>query len=315
MNAIADFLNLILVLLVFVFLGVIIFMALMKKGKIKMRKKETDIDYTYVKRKDVRDYVKFDAIIQTCDYNKKSRAEDGIIVTDNGSRFVAGIVAKGFNFYNASAEAQANTIGGMSKFIEIVKSPIQFRQSTKKVDLNKKIKYYTDRIESLEREISQLEENMFQLIEKRERYAGDAEAQEVYDKQMEMDKRDIASKKWMINECNYLKEYLVIHADDGAMEQYQCYFYEWEFDPILYSASELTRDEIYEMACNELETRGKIYIDSLARCSVTARRMSKKELIAEMRAHNQPLTSRDYPFDDFWDSIEMERMEMMAGGE
>lgn len=317
MQTIIELLNIIVVLLLFVLIGVIVFFSLMKKGKIKMKKSEADIDYTYFKRKDTREYIKFDAIIQSGDYNtgKRSNNEDGVIVLDDGKRFVAGITVKGFNFYNASRAVQEQTMGGMEKFIEVIKSPVQFRQSTRKVDLNEKMRFYLRRIDELKHENYALEEELFLLEQKKKKYSEDESAQLVYSQKIDTIRRNIESKKWMIQECGLLHDYLKVNADMGSMERYQCYMFEWVFDPILYSASEMTREEIYEQACNELENIGNIYIDTLRNCSVTGRRMTKKEIIAEMRAHNQPLTSRDYPFDDFWDNVEAEKEAMGVGVE
>lgn len=302
MGMILDFLNFLLGLTVFVGIALIVVVVLMKKGKIKIRKNESEVDYTQIRRKDSRDYVKFDAIIGANEYTN-TRADDGIIVLDNGRRFVAGIEVKGFNFYNASAESQASTIGGMRKFIDILKSPIQYRQSTKKVDLTEKISYYEHKELLLLEEIDDLQVQLFQVLQKKERYVNDEEAQEIYSENIESIQREITAKNWLLNECRTCHSYLTAQTNIGALERYQCYFYEWVFDPIMYSANDLSREEIYEMAIGELENTGNIYIDSLRNCSVYGHRLSKKEIIGEMRSHNKPLSARDYPFEYFWENI------------
>ena len=300
MGSIVTLMNCIVILLMLVAVGLVVFIYLMKKGKIKMKKNEDEIDYTYIKKKDVKDYIKFDAVIQAKDYMPNSNKEDGVIVLDGHNRFVAGIEVKGFNFYNASVEVQASTIAGMENLIEVFKSPIQFRQSTKKVDLEDKVRYYRHKGELLRDELQELNLEIVRLHQKMERYSGDAEALKLYAEKEEEIKRQIVTKEWQANEAKSLENYITTLVEYGALEYYQCYFFEWIFDPMLYNASELSREEIYQTACNELETVGNIYIDSLRRSSVSGRRMSKRDILEEMRAHNQPLTARDYPFEDFW---------------
>lgn len=300
MGSIVTLMNCIVILLMLVTVALLVFIFLMRKGKIKMKKNEDEIDYTYIKKKDVKDYIKFDAVIQAKDYMPNSNKEDGVIVMDGHNRFVAGIEVKGFNFYNASVEVQASTIAGMENLIEVFKSPIQFRQSTKKVDLEDKVRYYRHKGELLKDDLQELNLEIVRLHQKMERYSGDAEALKLYAEKEEEIKRQIVTKEWQANESKSLENYITTLVEYGALEYYQCYFFEWIFDPMLYNASELSREEIYQTACNELETVGNIYIDSLRRSSVSGRRMSKRDILEEMRAHNQPLTSRDYPFEDFW---------------
>lgn len=302
MGMLVDLVNFILVIVLIVGIVVLAGVFLLKTGKVKIKKNEDEVDYTQIRRKDVRDYVKFDAIIAAKEYDKKTNNEDGVIVLDNGNRFVAGIEVKGFNFYNASRQVQAETIGGMQRFIEVFKSPIQSRQSTKKVDLSEKMKYYEHKAELLNEELEDLKVELFQLIQKKERYTHDEEAQAAYDVSIKATQKKIVAKEWSIRECIACFSYLDASANVGALERYQCYFYEWTYDPMLYSADTLSREEIYANAISELETMGNIYIDSLRACSVYGHRMTKKDLIAEMRAHNQPLTSRDYPFETFWEN-------------
>ena len=119
MGSIVTLMNCIVILLMLVTVALLVFIFLMRKGKIKMKKNEDEIDYTYIKKKDVKDYIKFDAVIQAKDYMPNSNKEDGVIVMDGHNRFVAGIEVKGFNFYNASVEVQASTIAGMENLIEV----------------------------------------------------------------------------------------------------------------------------------------------------------------------------------------------------
>ena len=78
-------------------------------------KENAAVDYSILKRKDSIDYLKFDTI------------DGDMIVTDNGTRFVAAVRCSGFDFYSANFAEKLSVKNAYTNFIGMQKDSFTYR--------------------------------------------------------------------------------------------------------------------------------------------------------------------------------------------
>lgn len=270
-----------------------------KKLSISAAKPEI-IDYSKVKKEDSIEYVKFDDIIsaESCEIGNSKK---GVIVTDGGSRFVAGITVEGFDYDSASRAEQSQCINAMQSFINIINGPITFRQTTKKVDHSKKIsecmKVKNDYIMQLAEAAAEYEDTLVAA----KNYIDDNEAFESFDNTLSGLQKKISVLEMKRDETERMLEFLNMQTNYGETDRQQSYIFEWKFSK-LDLAVELNQEEIYKKAISELHTIGNNMISSLSGTNANARRMTANELMDAFRRHNQPLSGEEYAFEEVYET-------------
>ena len=160
-------------IIIFFFLLVILLIVLggIAYYLLKIRKitsREEQFDYSKFDRRDSVEFVRFEQIINAV--IRGTPTKDGIIVYDDGNRFVAGINVYGFNYFSASAQEQYSSISSMISFLNTIEKDIQYRQSTRAIDLKDNIEQIEEKIEEVNAEIFAIKEELKNMLEVIESY-------------------------------------------------------------------------------------------------------------------------------------------------
>jgi len=135
-----------------------------------------------------------------------------------------------------------------------------------------------------------------------ESYEDEPEIYETVKKQLDAMQREIHSLTWQFKEAvegyNYL---LSLEKTTGKTNRINQMMFSYVFDPAEYS-TELSNEEIYIKAFEELSTKASIYSSALENCGCKTRALTDKEIHDLIRRHNHPLTADDYPIEALYNS-------------
>lgn len=250
---------------------------------IKVKKVATehveDIDYTYFARKDTLEYVKFEDIA-TDPYG------NGMLVMNNGTRFIGIINTGGFDFFNASGSEQLSVMSGMVSFLNLIDKPVTFRQSTKGVDLRDNIKKYKEQLNVVEMDMLTLNDKYESVLSAANK-AGDDEYSVYYEQLVVLQK---AIKAMEFTRVNLTEEIRYMESIQCDPEFEQCWIYDWIYNENEYQ-HKLSKEEIYKKAMQQLNNKGNSMISALSRCNVPAERMTGEEIIELIRRQNNPISA------------------------
>lgn len=252
---------------------------LVKVKKILTNETVSNIDYDNFEKTDTLEYAKFEDIVTNA-YG------EGMIVQDNGTRFVAAIGTGGFDFYNANSGEQLSVMAGMISFINLIDKPIVFRQSTKGVDIREVIKRHEEQLEKVKIDYLTLNDR-FEALKVESEHVDDDNYSVYYNKLKDMKKTLKAldfSRKNLEEEIRYMTYMQGIATFD------QVWMYDWVYNENEYT-HKLTEQEIYEKAMQQLGNKGNSLINALSRCNVPAERLSGEELVELARRHNHPVSA------------------------
>ncbi len=262
----------------------------------KVRAKEELINYDSFERRDSREYVKFDTIVSGGIDGKHH--DMGMIVTNNGTRFVSILSVTGYNFSSASAEERGASMRGYLSFLNTVKEPIQYRQSTKAVDLSERIEVHKNLLKDVSLKILNLDADYKELLAISEQYLNQPDIYNAYATKLEKLQKDITTEAWLKSEIEIEIEYMEsISGQGNDSSRVESYIIDWKYDPTVYT-EEMTTEQIYVKAINELAAKASNLISALARCNCTARLLSAPEIVDIMRHHYSPLSADDTKIED-----------------
>lgn len=300
MSALDQLVNFVLLVIILVSIGLVGGYVYLVKNK-KFSKKIQKLNYNKFDRKDAIEFAKFDNIVSG---NTMTGFNDsGMVVLENGNRFVASLEVEGFNYHTSSSGERTSCVLGMQSFLNVVKTPIQVRQSARKVDLTKRINHYKKILETCAYELMELDIDYQNTLSQAEVYLrnGDEESYKRYEDALFNMQGEITALTWKKDHSMMQIDYLELITEGGEMERYQCYLYDWTFDKMSFQ-TELTTEEIYQRALVELETKGNAYLSALAACNVSGRRLGSKEYLDLIRRHNKPITGETFTIDDVYNS-------------
>ena len=231
--------------------------------------------------------------------------EDGILITDDGTRFISAITCRGVNdFYDQSAYEQQMVMKGYRGFVNTITGPITYRMYTKELDMDYTIKKYSDKRDEFIKQYKHLEASLIGVPENNV-----AERNRI--------KEDMNSIRFRIQHLTAQMDAVGYYSSSAvAMEQMQDYIFEWkyragDFDTDLTPAERLAR------AKAELEVAASAKIAALASAGVKARVCTQGEMIDMCRRVSQPISAERFRmkeldassyFDDIVTSDSMERM-------
>lgn len=244
--------------------------------------KLTEMDYSSFNHSDSMEYVKFDDIVSDNEGN-------GMLVMDNGTRFVASLKTEGSDFFSATAGEQLGVMGGMVAFENTIDRPITFRQSSKKLDLRDNIETHEQLLENTKIELVTVNDEYEDLLEISKKVK-DKEYEVYYKRLIQLQKKIKALDFRRVNleaELSYMKS---MSENSVALDMEMCWIYDWTYNPKEYTR-ELTKEQIYKKAMAQLANKGNSMRSSLSRCNVSADRMSGEELLEQIRRHNNPISS------------------------
>ncbi len=266
----------------------------------KIASKEEQFDYTKFERRDSVEYIRFDQIINAVENGVQTK--NGIIVCDGGTRFIAGLKVSGFNFFSASAQEQGQSMRGMIAFLNTVEGDVQYRQSTKAIDLSFNIEEHRKRIKEVGLEIYGLQMDHEELVAKAEDYLDNPKIFANYEREILAIERTIKCKQHTQQELEIVVQYMEALSDNNVeSEKVQCWFYEWVYNPNEYT-EQLSVEEQYEKAAESLSTKANSYISSLQRTGCTCERLTGDEMLELFRYHYSPITADVYKTQDLYNS-------------
>ena len=270
--------------------GIVFFFIRKKKRKPQIND-YSSVDYSGLSRRDSKDYIKIDDII------------DNVIITDNWTRFIGVIDCAGFDFYAMSVQEQANVVKNYMSFINTLDGPITYRQYSCSADMEDALLRYNKALQSVDR----LANDVFLQIDELYRSYSDflsADDLLLYDSRMAELKRLLDVYEFrrihILDQIKYIHEY---SGNNVAPLLTQTYVFEWDSSSL--EASDLmTRDEIFAKAKVELDSIAFSKIHALNVSGVKGRRCTTEELIDMFRRHSQPVSSerfkkKDLRNDDF----------------
>lgn len=266
-----------LVLILLVIAGIGFYFYKNKKGVAK----EKNIDSSDFNRKDSATYIKFDDVT------------DNMIVANGGTRFIGAIKCQGFSYAEAEVEEKLQTIRGYVSFLNVLdNSPIQFRQSSRDVNLDGMIKDYQKQITELESRKFLLNLDYEDLKAESENPELTPEDYDVYYNKLKLMQKELVSLGYQIGQLSAQVDYMnAISGDSAEAERDEIYVFDWEYHTVDFSSQELEKQEIYQRAEAQLKSKASAYIGALRNCGVYAKRMRGVELLEEMQRYTHPISA------------------------
>lgn len=271
----------IMIVLAAIFFSVMFYLRKQKKGR---GLAESEMDYSSFEREDSESYVQFDDI------------RDGMIICDGGTRFVGAISVYGFDFYHASPELQAQIQQNFVGFINTITTPTTYRQYSKAVDLEHTLEIYQKAYQNLELQLFDAVEDL-RDIENALRVAGELEQEQsiLYERRIKELKTRKESLEWrrqhMRDEIAYIKR---SSGGNVAPERMQTWVFDWSYNPASFTMN-MTKEQIYKRALNEVSNCANTKIDALQKCHVRAVRCTTEDLIEMTRRYSSPISANRFP--------------------
>lgn len=263
----------------------ILYMLSMKKAP-----SMAEVNYDYFNRKDSLEYVKFDEIIS-------SRKEDilkgaGVIVR-NRNTFISAISVVGFNFYSSDYYEQEKTIVAMTNLFDTLEHPVQFRQTSKAIDISYNIGVFEKIREDLRNEILELNSEKDRLLALANDNIDDDAVSKMYLDQHKkaIDRIHLLDRQY--DEASEMIGYMKEMSDaSNNVQQIHNIIFSYDYDANQFT-NQMPREEIVRTAMNALDSRAASLIQSIVRCGCSARRCTAEELIDLLRRHTHPITAND----------------------
>ncbi|MBR3163165.1 MAG: hypothetical protein IKF17_03590 [Clostridia bacterium] len=272
----SDQLTNILTIILFIMLGilsvlVIIYIVLRlsdKKRKNKQIQQEQTVDNENIEetsgevkstgeytKKSIYSFMKFDAI------------QDNMIISDNGKRFVMVVECQGVNYDLMSAVEKASTEQGFLQFLNMLRYPIQIYVQTRTVNLGNSIMAYRDKLRQIENRLARREMDFNSMVN-----SGQYSQEEIQKERMavirdrnlyEYGKDIIINTERMSLNKNILRKHYYVIISTTPEEANNPNF---------------GKEELRDLAFNELYTKCQSIIGSLAVCDVHGKILDSVEL-------------------------------------
>lgn len=268
----------------------------------KVTAKEERIDTSQFRREDSVNYVPFTDVI-----SRDGKLDGDCMVVFEDNCFVGGISVRGFDYPAASSEERVDAQIQSVQFFNVVEKPTSFRQSVRNVDLSVNIAEHEGIAKKLAKELLGLKTEYEETTIMADDYVDEPAVWEEYKNRMEELKRLMFSRKHQLEEVSALIDYMkhmsgdIENADTGIGQKTSQIMFSYVYNPDEYS-QELTKEEIYIKAMEELSATAVSYGEALAACHFRSKRLTARELIGLMRKHVSPLTGENFDLDELLDS-------------
>lgn len=264
----------------------------------KITAKEERINYDYFKRRDSSAYLRFDNIIS----EKGNDMSSAGIIDCGNNVFVAGLNIVGYNFAVASPEEKMRTITNAIALANVIKQPVQFRQSVKSIELTDNIEVYKESQRKLEVEAWKVSED---LKAARDTLADNVDDYEISNELMtQIDALSLRyqSLTWQIDECRTLIKFMEdMSSRKSEAQKVNQFMFSYRFNPGDYTET-LTKEEIYVKAMEELKTMSLSYIDAIENCGCRATRLSAEDMVSLLYHHSCPISADDVKMEELFNS-------------
>jgi len=213
---------------------------------------KTSGEYT---KKSIYSFMKFDAI------------QDNMIISNNGKRFVMVVECQGVNYDLMSGIEKASTEQGFLQFLNTLRYPIQIYVQTRTVNLNSSIVAYKDKLRQIENRLARRQME-FNSRANSGQYTGEELEKErmavVRDRNLYEYGIDIINntERMSLNKNILRKHYYVIFSTT----------------PEEVNNPNFGKEELRDLAFNDLYTKCQSAIGSLAVCGVMGKILNSNEL-------------------------------------
>lgn len=285
---------------------VLVFVSLILGGTLyyvlkvkKITAKAEKVDYSKFERRNSIEYLKFDDVYSE---DPDDMDSPGMIIMGNNV-FVGGISVLGFDYKSASTGEKQSAMINAIAFTNVIKQPIQMRQTVKAVDLTHNIQFHEELAKKISNELLDLEDEYNNTAALAEDYVDEPEMLEIYTKQIQAIQRKADTKSHALDEVRMMLKYMKTisgSSNNNFQKIYQIMF-SYEFNPADYT-TELTQEEIYEKALMELETKAKMYSDALTRCGCSCKRLSAENIVLLLHQAMSPFSSGETRMEDLFNS-------------
>ena len=227
---------------------------------------------------------------------------------DGGKRFIGAIKCQGFSFADAEPEEKLQTIRGYITFFNVMMGPVQYRQSSRDVNLDSLIESYRKQITSLQEKRFTLNLDYTDLKAESENPALSPSDYDIYYEKLKHMQREMTSLAYQIEQLEAQVQYMyAISGENAGAKREEVYIFDWQYNPVDFSSQELEGIEVYQRAEAQLKAKANAYINALRNCGVHARRMSGVELLEEIRRYTHPVSAAKGTVEDIvqtaYDSI------------
>jgi len=264
----------------------------------KVAAKEEHINYENFDRKDSSEFVKFDNIFN-CSMSSDSGTY-GVMVIDDYT-FVAALDVKGYNFATASQEDRRNTIINAVSLFNIIERPVQMRQSAIAIDIGHNIQAHKDILKDLVFKQIDLEQEYEEVVSLAEQSLDNPDALEYLEGKIKSLQREIVSTKWKTNEVKALIQYMESISSRGNAKKVNQFVFTYTYNPAEY-VEELSLDEIYAKASQEIAIMANNYASAFGSCGCNCRLLTGMELLDLVRYHFHPVTADEVKIEALYNS-------------
>ena len=126
------------------FMMIVCFALYMSATRKKKQRREADMYFQSLDRKDAKDFLDFEDIV------------DDMVVTNHHRTFIAAFKCRGFNLGTASSVQVASTLQGYLSFINTIKTPITYRQYFIPMSLDSTKSMYNSKYDEIEQKLFHL---------------------------------------------------------------------------------------------------------------------------------------------------------------
>lgn len=264
----------------------------------KIAAREEKIDYSTFRRRDPKDYVKFDTIISDTPDTLKSA---GILVL-NANTFVAGLdVTMSDDYATTSPSGRQQIMAGAITFWNSVNAPVQMRQSVQAIDMSDMLDRYEEKLLKASEEGMQLQGDYDETVHEAELHRDNQEDMVAYERRIRELQQQLTAKKHAVDEIRELLKYSKLISGNKEAQKVHQFIYSYTYNPDEFT-TELTKEEIYNRAISELKLKGNIYAEAYGACGCRCKRISASNMVMLMRKQLHPYYTDDVTMEDIFNS-------------
>lgn len=213
---------------------------------------KTSGEYT---KKSIYSFMKFDAI------------QDNMIISNNGKRFVMVVECQGVNYDLMSGVEKASTEQGFLQFLNTLRYPIQIYVQTRTVNLNSSIVAYKDKLRQIENRLARRQ------MEFNSRANSGQYTREELEKERMAVVRDRNLYEYGIDIINNTER---MSLNKNILRKH--YYVIFSTTPEEVNNPNFGKEELRDLAFNDLYTKCQSAIGSLAVCGVMGKILNSNEL-------------------------------------
>ena len=215
-------------------------------------KSDISIDYT---KQSIYSFMKFDKI------------QDNMIITENEKKFIMVIECQGVNYDLMSGVEKASTEQGFLQFLNTLRFPVQIYVQTRTVNLGNSIIKYKDKLKQVEN----------RLISKQLEYNSKVNSGQYTEKEMQNKRLEVVRER---NLYEYGKD-IINNTERMSLNKNilrKHYYIILSTSPEEVNNPNFSKEELSDIAFNELYTKCQSAIGSISVCGVKGKILNSNEL-------------------------------------